>query len=144
MSEIMLGVLLIFAFPVISIVALVMTMKARESVQQLQGRVAALEAGLPAWPIAALPSESTPAVPTAVEPPPVVEQPTATPWVYQPPPPARAFAPASPVAPATAEVEEIFGAQWVVWIGGLALALGGIFLVRYSIEQGLIGPGVRI
>jgi uncharacterized membrane protein len=32
----------------------------------------------------------------------------------------------------------------VVWVGGLALALGGLFLVRYSIEQGLLGPGVRI
>ena len=31
-----------------------------------------------------------------------------------------------------------------MWVGGFALALGGIFLVRYSIEQGLIGPGVRI
>ena len=30
-------------------------------------------------------------------------------------------------------------------IGGVALALGGgIFLVRYSIEQGLIGPGIRV
>jgi uncharacterized membrane protein len=32
----------------------------------------------------------------------------------------------------------------VVWVGGLALALGGIFMVRYSIEQGWIGPGVRV
>ena len=32
----------------------------------------------------------------------------------------------------------------MVYIGGLALALGGIFLVRYSIEQGLLGPGMRI
>ena len=40
--------------------------------------------------------------------------------------------------------EERFGTRWVVWVGGIALALGGIFLVRYSIEQGLIGPGVRI
>ena len=40
--------------------------------------------------------------------------------------------------------EERFGTRWVVWIGGLALALGGFFLVRYSIEQGLIGPGVRV
>ena len=32
----------------------------------------------------------------------------------------------------------------MVWIGGLALALGGIFLVRYSIEQGLLGPGMRV
>ena len=48
-----------------------------------------------------------------------------------PPPPARRF-------------EERFGTQWVVWVGGIALALGGFFLVRYTFEQGLIGPGVRI
>src|SRR6185437_16525322 len=34
--------------------------------------------------------------------------------------------------------------RWGVWIGGLALALGGFFLVRYSIEAGLVGPRVRI
>ena len=32
----------------------------------------------------------------------------------------------------------------MVWVGGLTLALGGFFLVRYSIEQGLLGPGVRV
>jgi uncharacterized membrane protein len=41
-------------------------------------------------------------------------------------------------------LEERFGTRWVVWIGGLALALGGIFMVHYSIEQGYIGPAVRI
>src|SRR5262245_7823231 len=51
--------------------------------------------------------------------------------------------PAEPPAP-TKSFEEQFGANWVVWIGGLALALGGIFLVQYSIEAGLIGPGVRV
>ena len=30
-----------------------------------------------------------------------------------------------------------------MWIGGLTLALGGFFMVRYSIEAGLLGPGVR-
>lgn len=43
-----------------------------------------------------------------------------------------------------ADFERRFGTQWVVWIGGLALALGGIFLVRYSIEAGLFGPGLRV
>ncbi|PTW62696.1 putative membrane protein [Breoghania corrubedonensis] len=37
-----------------------------------------------------------------------------------------------------------FGANWTVWIGGLALVLGGIFLVRYSIEAGLLPPIVRV
>jgi len=40
--------------------------------------------------------------------------------------------------------EEKLGTRWVVWIGGLTLALGGLFLVKYSIEAGLIGPGVRV
>jgi uncharacterized membrane protein len=42
------------------------------------------------------------------------------------------------------DFERRFGTQWVVWVGGIALALGGIFLVRYSIEAGLFGPGLRI
>ena len=41
-------------------------------------------------------------------------------------------------------VERALGTKWAVWLGGIALALGGIFLVRYTIEAGLLGPGVRI
>jgi uncharacterized membrane protein len=43
-----------------------------------------------------------------------------------------------------ASLEERLGAKWTVWVGGLSLALGGIFLVRYSIEAGLLGPGARV
>jgi uncharacterized membrane protein len=51
-----------------------------------------------------------------------------------------------PPAPPQPDVgfEERLGTRWVVWIGGLTLALGGFFLVRYSIEAGLVGPRVRI
>ncbi len=48
-----------------------------------------------------------------------------------------------PAAPAMS-LEERLGTQWAVWVGGIALALGGVFLVRYSIEAGLLGPGVRV
>ncbi len=48
-----------------------------------------------------------------------------------------------PLLPAEPGFEERIGTRWVVWIGGLTLALGGFFMVRYSIEAGLIGPGVR-
>jgi len=51
---------------------------------------------------------------------------------------------APPALPRSIGFEERFGTRWVVWVGGIALALGGIFLVRYTIQQGLIGPGVRI
>ncbi len=47
-------------------------------------------------------------------------------------------------APSPDKMEQALGTKWTVWIGGLALALGGIFLVRYTIEAGLLGPGVRI
>jgi uncharacterized membrane protein len=40
--------------------------------------------------------------------------------------------------------EETIGSLWAVWIGGVALALGAVFLVKFSIEQGLLSPGVRI
>jgi uncharacterized membrane protein len=42
------------------------------------------------------------------------------------------------------DIETALGTRWTVWIGGIALALGGIFLVRYSIEAGIFGPGPRI
>jgi uncharacterized membrane protein len=47
-------------------------------------------------------------------------------------------------APSSENLENLLGARWAVWAGGLALALGGVFLVRYSIESGLLGPGVRL
>ncbi|RDJ19727.1 DUF2339 domain-containing protein [Bosea caraganae] len=49
-------------------------------------------------------------------------------------------------APAAArrDFEEAIGSRWAVWVGGVALAFGGLFLVRYSIESGVFGPGVRL
>lgn len=40
--------------------------------------------------------------------------------------------------------EERIGARWTVWVGGLALALGGVFLVSFAVEQNLLGPEARI
>ncbi len=42
------------------------------------------------------------------------------------------------------DVETALGTRWAVWVGGLALALGGVFLVRYSIEAGFFGPATRL
>ena len=53
-------------------------------------------------------------------------------------------APTPPPVKAKASLEERFGTQWAVWAGGIALALGGFFLVRYSIEQGWFGPAQRV
>ncbi len=48
-----------------------------------------------------------------------------------------------PLPQAQPGFEERIGTRWVVWVGGLTLALGGFFMVRYSIDAGLLGPGVR-
>ena len=42
------------------------------------------------------------------------------------------------------DIETALGTRWAVWVGGLALALGGLFLVRYTIESGFFGPAARL
>ena len=50
----------------------------------------------------------------------------------------------APPLPREVGFEERLGTRWAVWVGGVALALGALLLVRYSIEQGLLGPGMRV
>ncbi|MGX9573730.1 DUF2339 domain-containing protein [Mesorhizobium sp. f-mel] len=54
--------------------------------------------------------------------------------------------PAAVTAKATQkpDIETALGTRWAVWVGGIALALGGLFLIRYTIEAGIFGPGVRL
>ncbi len=42
------------------------------------------------------------------------------------------------------DFEDIFGRRLPIWGGGFALAIAGIFLVRFAIEAGLLTPGVRV
>ncbi|MDX1389233.1 MAG: DUF2339 domain-containing protein, partial [Acidobacteriota bacterium] len=46
--------------------------------------------------------------------------------------------------PSGQAIERQFGTRIAVWLGALALALAGGFLVKYSVEQGWIGPTTRI
>ena len=34
--------------------------------------------------------------------------------------------------------------NWMVWLGGLCVGLAGIFMVKYSIDAGLLGPRARV
>jgi uncharacterized membrane protein len=49
-----------------------------------------------------------------------------------------------PPAPAGKGWEEILVGNWLVWLGGVALAMGGAFLVKLSIDYGLLTPAVRV
>lgn len=52
--------------------------------------------------------------------------------------------PPPPPPPPGSDLESRLTGRWLVWIGGVALALGGAFLVQVSIESGLLGPGPRV
>lgn len=34
--------------------------------------------------------------------------------------------------------------NWMIWLGGACVGLAGIFLVKYSMDQGILGPGARV
>lgn len=154
--------LAVLVIPVAAIAGFFLAVGARGRLSLVESRLTALEARLigadPSALAGADQSASLPTPPTGVEAPsqPEPERPSETVAGPEPPteperapqpaavPEAAAPPPPPPSKPRPERsFEERFGTQWVVWVGGLALALGGIFLVRYSIEQGLIGPGVR-
>lgn len=55
------------------------------------------------------------------------------------------FSPQGPVTPKAAfNFEQQFGARLPVWIGGISLALAGFFMVKYSIENQLVSPTMRV
>ncbi|MDF1584916.1 DUF2339 domain-containing protein [Marinimicrococcus flavescens] len=47
-------------------------------------------------------------------------------------------------AAATEGLEERLTRNWFVWLGGVALGLGGLFVAGWAIESGLLGPSVRL
>ncbi|WP_029010965.1 DUF2339 domain-containing protein [Azospirillum halopraeferens] len=54
----------------------------------------------------------------------------------------------APTAPGAGDrlagLETRLTGRWLVWTGGVALALGGGFLVQVSVESGLLSPTVRV
>ncbi|EEE42992.2 DUF2339 domain-containing protein [Roseibium alexandrii] len=51
---------------------------------------------------------------------------------------------AEPQASASIVKEQTIGARWSIWVGGVTLAIGGIFLVKYAVDHGVLGPLPRI
>ena len=91
--------------------------------------------------------------PAAVQSTQPTETPRATPWRFpgtrpaQPPstePAPDPFTrPEQPARPPL-DLESMIAGRLPIWIGGAALVLAGFFLVRYTVESGLLGPGVRV
>jgi uncharacterized membrane protein len=134
---------------VIAIVAFIFARKAFNQVDALRARLEAIEAGASFATTTAVPpvppayeAPIAPAIPDEIEAQTTEE---VHPPVQPPsPPPASDIPGPAPALQPGPGFEERVGTRWVVWVGGLTLALGGFFLVRYSIEQGLLGPSVRV
>ncbi len=142
----------------VAVAALIIAATTQGKLRELRARLAELErpqhdprARLETT-LAAAPTETSAPAPaaTAAEPPPLPDAITAdaappeaeAPAEQPAAPPAPPSPPPSP--PALPGMEERIGTRWVVWVGGLTLALGGLFLVKYSIDQGLLGPRARV
>ena len=95
------------------------------------------------------PDISTSAEPTQIEPAPEPE-----PAEAPPQPPAQIPAQTAQWQSKASEIqtekpagrnwEELIAANWMIWIGGLAVAMGGLLLVRYVWDAGLLGPAARV
>lgn len=68
----------------------------------------------------------------------------ATPVADQETPEPAASTPSEPIAARAGAFEERLTSRWLVWLGGAVLAAGGIFLVKYSIDRGWLGPLPRV
>jgi len=124
----------------------VLAIRANLKLGALEREILKLRAALAARPQAApqvapiAPAVAEP-VPSLVEAPEPVSEPSAVPATEPaseptPPPPA----PAKPKQ----GLEEKLGGRIFVYIGAVMLALAGAFLVKYSIDVGLLSPAVRV
>lgn len=134
-------------------IALCIASGQHKDLKTIKHRLAALEAPVaaamaPAAAIVDLPAamaypDPTPAYAASTAPAPSVPEPPA------PPPPPDEIPPTAPPSPPEpprdyVDLERKITLRWAVWLGGVAMALGGVFLVRYTIEIGLLSPEVRV
>ena len=150
------GILALIALPILVVVSFFMLIGTRRRLVVVERKLIALEAGGLAPATVAAPTEAAaapePAADTEPEAAPAPEVFAQAEAFAEPGQADDAAEQAEPVVVAPAPLpqgpretlEQKLGARWAVWVGGLALALGAIFLVRYSIDAGLIGPSVRV
>jgi uncharacterized membrane protein len=168
------AVVVILAPLVLLVVSLIEIHKLKSAVRNLVSRVAQLEgpdAGIPAkraqstseeMPVAAAPvapapisrsapepapevkyspAPSSPPRPAGAPPPPPVSRPPPPPPLHEPP---RLPPPPPPIPAKPFDWEAFFGVKLFAWIGGFVLFLGIVFLVKYSFENNLITPAMRV
>lgn len=136
----MIGVLFL-ALVVLGIVAAAQGQKLRELGRRID-KLERTRPSLPATAPAPIPAPPAPAAAAAPLPSPVPAAPAPMPRTEPELEPKENMAAVS-ARPPRPGLESLIGARLPVWIGAIALVAAGFFLVRYSIEIGLLTPGVR-
>ncbi len=76
---------------------------------------------------------------------PASDEAPSAPVISPPAEPPRAAPPSPPPPkPPKPSFEEQLTSRWLVWLGALTIGLGGVFLVKFSIDYGLITPEMRV
>jgi uncharacterized membrane protein len=140
---------------VLLIVGLIQLQKLKAAVRNLVQRVAQLESREDRVPVRAPePVAEKKIAPPPPVPPPIPRPTPAAPTEIKPapfpsaarppgaPPPPPPFVPSPPAKPF--DWEAFFGVKLFAWIGGFVLFLGVVFLVKYSFENNLITPAMRV
>lgn len=142
-----LGGLLICGVALVPLAALVLLLNVWQRVQRLEETVRAMR-GQPADGA----SGTMPAAPAMPSSPTTPQTAAPSPGLSAPPtatvPAAPAVVAASPVASAPRRsrggVERALGARLPIWIGSIAVALAGIYLFKFAIDEGYFGPLARV
>ncbi len=145
---------------VMAIRSFVVSRRLKAQLQRLSDKVAMLDhrvfrldermSGSVAGPVAPpetagpLVPEAAPELTQAPPPLPVAQPATQTMPAPELPPGVSEIPPAAAARAAGRRFEQQLVENWLVWVGGLALALGGAFLVKLSIDYGLLTPPVRV
>lgn len=154
------AIFLILVVPGLSIVAFNATRRLQREVDLLRAEVRVLrDAAAAASPTRPAPSVAPAPSPTPqpadLPPAPLVEPDApflATPAAPEPSPHTPLLQSEAPVPqpdmgraePTPRGFEQRLGARGFVWLGGACVALAGAFLVKYSIDEGLLGPTTRV
>jgi uncharacterized membrane protein len=140
--EVWLVLLLVaLGIPALGVAGFVLAIQQRRAIAALQGEIGRL-----ARQMEVLEGAAAGPAPEAVreEPEPEPEPEADVQPESQPEPEAVPQAPVEGPIAARASLEERLASRWLVWLGAVALALSGLFLILYAVEHGWIGPTARV
>jgi uncharacterized membrane protein len=129
-----------FAF-LIAFVSFIMALVALNKISKLQTAIFKLREELQRFnPAPVAEPAAGPVVTAAPEAAPIAESVPAEAPIPAEPPSLEVPQPAPPVR----DVEQALAGRWFVWIGGVAIAIGGLLFVKYAYDNGLISPLLQV